>query len=148
MISLADQDQAARRQIRCLGRDLNRLHYEQVTPLRYEYGIGSVDAAHLAGLCDPFRFTSESELTRWSGNGSRRALSRRGQCFAREAPRLDFGGIPRTIRMVCVANVNPGPNLGDAHTFIDDKLAESKSSDACGRTSHDARSHPITRLDT
>ncbi len=63
LIPLVDHDRAARRQIRQLERDIDRLLDEHGTTLRDEPGIGPIAAATLlAEVGDPFRFAARVEV--------------------------------------------------------------------------------------
>lgn len=79
LIPLVDQDRAARRQVRQLERDIDRLLDEHGTTLRDEPGIGPIAAATLlAEVGDPFRFARESKFARWVGHWRGRVVLRRG----------------------------------------------------------------------
>ena len=104
LTALIDQDRAARREIRQLERDLDRLLDEHGTTLRDEPGIGPIAAASLlTEVGDPFRFASESKFARWCGTGAV-ALSSGAGTGRPVRDRRDFGGNP---------GIHVGPAAGD-----------------------------------
>ncbi len=127
LIPLVDQDRAARRQIRQLERDLDRLLDEHGTTLRDESGIGPIAAATLiAEVGDPFRFARESKFARWCGTGAVALSSGEGDGRPRKH-RLDYGGNRRINSVLYIASVVQHRDLPDATTYIDRKLGEGKT---------------------
>ena len=127
LMPLIDQDRAARRQIRQLERELDRLLDEYGTTLRDESGIGPIAAATLlSGVGDPFRFARESKFARWCGTGAV-ALSS-GEGDGRPVRhRLDYGGNGRFNSVLYIASVVQHRDLPDATTYVDRKLREGKT---------------------
>ena len=71
LLPFIDQDRDARRQIRHLEADLDRLLDEHGTTLRDEPGIGPIAAATLLGeVGDPFRFAKESKFVNTTASRS------------------------------------------------------------------------------
>ena len=72
LVEYIEQDRDARRRVRQLERDIDRLLDEHGTTLRDESGVGPIAAATLlVEVGDPFRFSRESKLpTALSGHGS------------------------------------------------------------------------------
>jgi transposase len=127
LIPLVDQDRTARRQIRELERDIDRLLDEHGTTLRDEPGIGPIAAATLiVEVGDPFRFARESKFARWCGTGAVALSSGEGHGQPVKH-RLDFGGNRRINSMLYIASVTQHRDLDDARTYIDRKLAEGKT---------------------
>jgi transposase len=127
LVPLIDQDRAARREIRHLERELDRLLDEHGTTLRDEPGIGPIAAATLiAEVGDPFRFARESKFARWCGTGAVALSSGEGD----RAPvrhRLDFGGNRRINSVLYIASVTQHRDIDDARVYIDRKLGEGKT---------------------
>jgi transposase len=127
LIPLADQDRAARRQIRQLERDLDALLDEHGTTLRDESGIGPIAAATLlAEVGDPIRFARESKFARWCGIGAVALSSGEGDGVP-VRHRLDYGGNRRINSVLFVASVVQHRDLDDASVYIDRKLSEGKT---------------------
>lgn len=127
LLPLVEQDRAARREIRRLERDLDRLLDEHGTTLRDEPGIGPIAAATLiAEVGDPFRFARESKFARWSGTGAVALSSAEG-----DGPpvkhRLDFGGNRRINSVLYIASVTQQRSHDDARAYIDRKISEGKT---------------------
>ncbi len=126
LIPLVDQDRAARRQVRQLERELDRLLDEHGTTLRDESGIGPIAAATLLPKSEtPFRFARESKFARWCGTGA----------------------------VALVSGEGDGRPLGEGKTRREARRAHkhtspTASSDACGKTNNTAENTPLTlRLD-
>jgi len=127
LIPLIDQDRAARREIRQLERELDRLLDEHGTTLRDEPGIGPIAAATLiAEVGDPFRFTRESKFARWCGTGAVAVSSGEG-AGAPIRHRLDFGGNRRINSVLYIASVTQHRDIDDARVYINRKLGEGKT---------------------
>jgi transposase len=127
LIPLVDQDRAARRQVRQLERDLDRLLDEHGTTLRDEPGIGPIAAATLiAEVGDPFRFARESKFARWCGTGAVALSSGEGDGRPRKH-RLDYGGNRRINSVLYIASVVQHRDLADATIYIERKLGEGKT---------------------
>jgi len=127
LIPLITQDREARRQIRQLERDLDRLLDEHGTTLRDEPGIGPIAAATLlAEVGDPFRFARESKFARWSGTGAVALSSGEGHGVP-VRHRLDFGGNGRINGVLYIASVTQHRDIDDARVYIERKLAEGKT---------------------
>jgi len=127
LIPLIDQDRTARRQIRQLERDLDRLLDEHGTTLRDEPGVGPIAAATLiAEVGDPFRFARESKFARWCGTGAV-ALSSAEGAGVPVRHRLDFGGNRRINSVLYIASVVQHRDIDDARTYIDRKIGEGKT---------------------
>jgi transposase len=127
LLPLIDQDRQARREIRQLERDLDRLLDEHGTTLRDESGIGPIAAATLlAETGDPFRFARESKFARWCGTGAV-ALSSGEGIGLPVKHRLDYGGNRRINSVLFVASVVQHRDNDDARVYIDRKLGEGKT---------------------
>jgi transposase len=127
LIPLIDQDRVARREIRQLERELDRLLDEHGTTLRDEPGIGPIAAATLiAEVGDPFRFARESKFARWCGTGAVALSSGEGD-GAPIRHRLDFGGNRRINSVLYIASVTQHRDIDDARVYIDRKLGEGKT---------------------
>lgn len=127
LIPLVERDRAARRQVRQLERDLDRLLDEHGTTLRDESGIGPIAAATLiAEVGDPFRFARESKFARWSGTGAVALSSGEGDGRPRKH-RLDYGGNRRINSVLYIASVVQHRDLPDATIYIERKLGEGKT---------------------
>ena len=104
LVPLVEQDRVARREIRQLERDLDRLLDEHGTTLRNEPGIGAIAAATLVvEVGDPSRFARESKH------------------------RLDFRGNRRINSVLYIASVTQQRDISDAQAYIDRKLGEGKT---------------------
>ena len=133
LVPLIDQDRVARREIRQLERELDRLLDEHGTTLREEPGIGPIAAATLiAEVGDPFRFARESKFARWCGTGAV-ALSSGEGTGAPVRHRLDFGGNRRINSVLYIASVTQHRDVDDARVYIDRKLGEGKTRRAARR---------------
>lgn len=127
LTALIDQDRTARRQIRQLERDLDRLLDEHGTTLRDEPGIGPIAAATLlAEVGDPFRFARESKFARWCGTGAV-ALSSGEGSGQPVRHRLDFGGNRRINSVLYIASVTQHRDIDEARTYINRKISEGKT---------------------
>ncbi len=127
LTALIDQDRAARREIRQLERDLDRLLDEHGTTLRDEPGIGPIAAASLlTEVGDPFRFASESKFARWCGTGAV-ALSSGEGTGQPVRHRLDFGGNRRINSVLYIASVTQQREIDEARSYIDRKPGEGKT---------------------
>ena len=127
LIPLIDQDRAARRQVRQLEAELDRLLDEHGTSLRDEPGIGPIAAATLlTEVGDPFRFARESKFARWSGTGAVALSSGEGK-GAPVRHRLDFGGNRRINSVLYIASVVQHRDIDDARVYIDRKISEGKT---------------------
>lgn len=127
LIPLVDQDRAARRQVRQLERDIDRLLDEHGTTLRDESGIGPIAAATLlAEIGDPFRFARESKFARWCGTGAVALSSAEGDGLPVKH-RLDFRGNRRINSVLYMASVTQHRDHDDARIYIDRKLGEGKT---------------------
>jgi transposase len=127
LVPLIDQDRRARREIRQLERDLDRLLDEHGTTLRDEPGIGPIAAATLlAEVGDPFRFARESKFARWCGTGAVALSSGEGNA-APVRHRLDYGGNRRINSVLYIASVTQHRDIDEARIFIGRKLAEGKT---------------------
>jgi transposase len=127
MLPLIEQDRAARREIRQLERDLDRLLDEHGTTLRDEPGIGPIAAATLlAEVGNPHRFARESKFARWCGTGAV-ALSS-GEGDGRPVRhRLDYGGNRRINSVLYIASVVQHRQVDETSAYIDRKLSEGKT---------------------
>ena len=127
LIPLVDHDRAARRQVRQLERDIDRLLDEHGTTLRDEPGIGPIAAATLlVEVGDPFRFDRESKFARWSGTGAV-ALSS-GEGDGRPVKhRLDFRGNRRINSVLYIASITQHRDNTDAIAYLERKLGEGKT---------------------
>ena len=127
LTALIDQDRAARRQIRQLERELDRLLDEHGTTLRDEPGIGPIAAATLlAEVGDPFRFARESKFARWCGTGAV-ALSSGEGSGQPVRHRLDFGGNRRINSVLYIASFTQHRDIDEARTYINRKISEGKT---------------------
>lgn len=127
LLPLVDQDRQARREIRQLERDLDRLLDEHGTTLRDESGIGPIAAATLlAEVGDPFRFARESKFARWCGTGAVALSSGEGTGLPVKH-RLDYGGNRRINSVLFVASVVQHRDHHGARVYIDRKLSEGKT---------------------
>ena len=127
LVALIDQDRTARRQIRQLERDLDRLLDEHGTSLRDEPGIGPIAAATLlAEVGDPFRFARESKFARWCGTGAVALSSGEGHGLP-VRHRLDFGGNRGINSVLYIASVTQHRDIDEARAYIDRKIAEGKT---------------------
>ena len=127
LLPFIDQDRDARRQIRHLEADLDRLLDEHGTTLRDEPGIGPIAAATLlAEVGDPFRFAKESKFARWSGTGAV-ALSSGEGTGQPVRHRLDFRGNRRINSVLYIASVTQQRDIDEARTYIDRKISEGKT---------------------
>lgn len=122
-----DQDRSARREIRHLERHIDELLDEHGTTLRHEGGIGPIAAATL--ICevgDPFRFSRESKLARWTGTGAV-ALSSGEGTGDPVKHRLDFRGNRRLNSVLHIASVTQARDLAEAQDYLARKRAEGKT---------------------
>jgi transposase len=127
LVTLVEQDRAARRQIRQLERDIDAMLDEHGTTLRDEPGIGPIAAATL--LCevgDPFRFVRESKFARWCGTGAIALSSGEGTGLPVKH-RLDFRGNRRINSVLYIASVTQHRDPVDARDYIDRKIGEGKT---------------------
>ena len=128
LIPLVEQDRNARRQIRQLEAELDRLLDQHGTTLRDEAGIGPVAAATLlVEVGDPFRFARESKFARWCGTGAIALSSGEGSGLP-VRHRLDHRGNRRVNSLLFVASVVQQRDSDDARTYINRKLTEGKTS--------------------
>ena len=121
LIELIDQDRAARRQVRALEADIDRLLEEHGTTLRDEPGIGPINAATLAEVGDPFRFATESKFARWCGTGAVALSSGEGKGMP-VRHRLDFGGNRRINSVLYIASVTQQRDVDETRVYIDRKI--------------------------
>ena len=127
LLAFIDRDRVARREIRQLERDLDRLLDEHGTTLRDEPGVGPIAAATLfAEVGDPFRFATESKFARWCGTGAV-ALSSGEGAGAPVRHRLDFGGNRRINSVLYIASVTQHRDIDEARGYIDRKISEGKT---------------------
>jgi transposase len=127
LVALVDADRAARREIRQLEHDLDRLLDEHGTTLRDEPGIGPIAAATLlAEVGDPLRFARESKFARWCGTGAV-ALSSGEGTGVPVRHRLDFGGNRRINSVLYIASVTQQRDVDQARSYIDRKITEGKT---------------------
>lgn len=127
LVPLIDRDRAARREIRQLERDLDRLLDEHGTTLRDEHGIGPIAAATLlAEVGDPLRFARESKFARWCGTGAVALSSGEGTGMP-VRHRLDFGGNRRINSVLYIASVTQHREVDEARSYIDRKIGEGKT---------------------
>src|SRR5262245_35585459 len=127
LVPLIVQDSAARRQIRQLEADLDRLLDEHGTTLRDEPGLGPIAAATLiAERGNTFPFALESKFARWSGTGAVAISSGEGdRPVVRH--RLDFGGNRRINSVLYIASVTQQRDLPSARDYIDGKISQGKT---------------------
>jgi len=127
LVPLIDRDRAARREIRQLERELDRLLDEHGTTLRDEPGIGPIAAATLlAEVGDPLRFARESKFARWCGTGAVALSSGEGTGMP-VRHRLDFGGNRRINSVLYIASVTQHREIDEARGYIDRKIGEGKT---------------------
>jgi transposase len=127
LIELINQDRIARRRVRQLEADIDRLLDEHGTTLRDEPGIGPINAATLlAEVGDPFRFATESKFARWCGTGAVALSSGEGKGMP-VRHRLDFGGNRRINSVLYIASVTQQRDIDEARVYIDRKTDEGKT---------------------
>lgn len=127
LLALVDEDRAARREIRALEREIDRLLDQHGTTLRDEPGIGVIAAATLlAEVGNPHRFATESKFARWCGTGAVALSSGEGSGVV-VRHRLDFGGNRRINSVLYIASVTQHRDRDDARTYIARKLSEGKT---------------------
>lgn len=127
LIPLIDRDRAARREIRQLERDLDRLLDEHGTTLRDEPGVGPIAAATLlAEVGNPLRFARESKFARWCGTGAVALSSGEGTGMP-VRHRLDYGGNRRINSVLYIASVTQQRDIDEARDYIDRKITEGKT---------------------
>ena len=113
-----EQDCAARREVRHLGRHIDELLDCQGTSLRDEPCIGIVSAATL--LCEvsnPRRFDRESKFARWRGTAAVALSSGEGSGLSVKHC-LDFRGIRRVNSILLVASVIQAPQQLQATAYL------------------------------
>jgi transposase len=127
LLPLIDQDRDARRQVRSLEREIDRLLDEHGTTLRDEPGIGPIAAATLlAEVGDPFRFARESKFARWCGTGAVALSSGEGTGIPVKH-RLDFRGNRKINSVLYIASITQQRFNDDAVSYLERKLTEGKT---------------------
>ena len=161
LIEFIEQDRAARRQVRQLEAELDRLLDEHGTTLRDEPGVGPIAAATLlAEVGEARRFATESKFARWCGTGAV-ALSSGEGAGQPVRHRLDFRRNRRINSVIYIASVTQQRDIDEARIFIDRKLAEGKhgakhddhtnansptgSFGGCGKTKNGVSTNPISK---
>lgn len=122
-----DNDRQARREVRGLERQIDRLLDAHGTTLRDEDGVGPIAAATL--LCeagDPTRFATESKFARWCGTGAVAMSS--GEGSGRPVRhRLDFRGNRTVNSMLYIASITQARDQPEAQAYLARKSAEGKT---------------------
>ena len=127
LVDFIDRDRQARREIRALERQIDRLLDEHGTTLRDEDGIGPVAAATL--LCEvgnPNRFATESKFARWCGTGAV-ALSSGEGAGKPVRHRLDFRGNRTVNSMIYIASITQARDQPEAKAYLQRKTSEGKT---------------------
>ena len=122
-----DRDRQARREIRALERQIDRLLDEHGTTLRDEDGVGPIAAATL--LCevgDPNRFATESKFARWCGTGAV-ALSSGEGAGKPVRHRPDFRGNRTVNSMIYIASITQARDQPEAKAYLQRKTSEGKT---------------------
>ena len=127
LVEYIEQDRDARRRVRQLERDIDRLPDEHGTTLRDESGVGPIAAATLlVEVGDPFRFSRESKFARWCGTGAV-ALSSGEGAGAPVRHRVDFRGNRRINSVLYITSITQQRDNPDAGAYLARKIGEGKT---------------------